>query len=341
MIVGAIQTVVDGRPLQRVTAREVMEAVLTGQVTPAQFGALVTALRMKGETADEIAGFLESMRAHATRVELDDLPAVDACGTGGRGVSWFNVTTTAALIAAGAGAKVAKHGNRSFTRKSGSADVLEALGVQLAVPPAVVAQCVREAGMGFMFAQAFHPSMKFAAPLRREIGTRTVFNLLGPLTNPAGVRRQLLGVADPALTTIMADALRQMNAVRVLVVAGHEGADEITLDGPTQVTELRDGAISSYTISAEDLGLAAGDRASLAGGAPDENAATTRGILDGNDRGPRRNLALANAAGVLLAAGVAASWRDGVERAATAIDSGAATRCLERLVAISNHSTSS
>ena len=341
MIVGAIQTVVDGRPLPRGTAREVMEAVLTGQVTPAQFGALVTALRMKGETADEIAGFLESMRAHATRVELDDLPAVDACGTGGRGVSWFNVTTTAALIAAGAGAKVAKHGNRSFTRKSGSADVLEALGVKLAVPPAVVAQCVREAGMGFMFAQAFHPSMKFAAPLRREIGTRTVFNLLGPLTNPAGVRRQLLGVADPGLTTIMADALRQMDAVRVLVVAGHEGADEITLDGPTQVTELRDGAISSYTVSAEDLGLAAGDRASLAGGAPDENAATTRGILDGNDRGPRRNLALANAAGVLLAAGVAASWRDGVERAATAIDSGAATRCLERLVAISNHSTSS
>ena len=179
MIVGAIQTVVEGRSLSRDTAHEVMEAILTGGVTPAQFGALVTALRLKGESADEIAGFLESMRAHATRVDLGDLPAVDACGTGGRGVSWFNVTTTAALVAAGAGAKVAKHGNRSFTRKSGSADALEALGVQLAVAPAVVARCVREAGVGFMFAQAFHPSMKFAAPLRREIGTRTVFNRPG------------------------------------------------------------------------------------------------------------------------------------------------------------------
>ena len=341
MIVSAIQTVVDGRPLPRGTAREVMEAVLTGGVTPAQFGALVMALRMKGESADEIAGFLESMRAHATRVELDDLPAVDACGTGGRGVSWFNVTTTAALIAAGAGAKVAKHGNRSFTRKSGSADVLEALGVQLAVPPAVVAQCVREAGIGFMFAQAFHPSMKFAAPLRREIGVRTVFNLLGPLTNPAGVRRQLLGVADPRLAKIMADALRQMGAVRVLVVAGHGGMDEITLDGPTQVTELREGAISSYTIVAEDLGLAAADPASLSGGTPDENAATIHGILNGSDRGPRRDLAMANAAGVLLAAGVAGTWRDGVDRAAAAIDNGKAAQCLERLVAISNHSTGS
>ena len=341
MIVSAIQTVVDGRPLPRGTAREVMEAVLTGQVTPAQFGALVVALRLKGETADEIAGLAESMRAHATRVDLGDLCAVDACGTGGDGVSWFSVTTTAALIAAGAGAKVAKHGNRAASSKCGSADVLEALGVQLAVAPTVVAQCVREAGMGFMFAQAYHPSMKFAAPLRREVGIRTVFNLLGPITNPAGVRRQLLGVADPALTPLMADALRQIGAVHVLVVAGHGGVDEITLDGPTQVTELRDGAISSYTVSAEDMGLAAGDRASLAGGTPDENAATTLGILDGSDRGPRRNLAVANAAGVLLAAGVAGSWRDGVERAAAAIDNGKAAQCLERLVAISNHSTGS
>ena len=341
MIVGAIQTVVDGRSLSRDTSREVMEAILTGQVSPAQFGALVTALRMKGESADEIAGFLQSMRAHATRVELGDLPAVDACGTGGRGVSWFNVTTTAALIAAGAGAKVAKHGNRSFTRKSGSADAFEALGVQLAVRPEVVAQCVREAGIGFMFAQAFHPSMKFAAPLRREIGTRTVFNLLGPLTNPAGVRRQLLGVANPSLAATMADALRQMGAIRVLVVAGHGGMDEITLDGPTQVSEVRDGVVSSYTVSAEDFGLPEVDPASLSGGTPDENAATIRGILDGADRGPRRDLAVANAAGVLLAAGVAASWRDGAKHAAAAIDSGAAAASLDRMVAITNSSSGS
>lgn len=341
MIVGAIQTVVEGRSLARETARAVMESILTGQVTPAQFGALVTALRLKGESADEIAGFLESMRTHATRVDLGDLPAVDACGTGGRGVSWFNVTTTAALVAAGAGAKVAKHGNRSFTRKSGSADAFEALGVQLAVPPAVVAQCVREAGIGFMFAQAFHPSMKFAAPLRREIGIRTMFNVLGPLTNPAGVRRQLLGTASPALAATMADALQKMGAVRVLVVAGHGGMDEITLDGPTQVTELRDGIVTSYTVSTEDLGLAAGEAASVAGGTPDENAVTIRGILDGADRGPRRDLAVANAAGVLLAAGVADSWRDGVERAAAAIDDGAAAASLERMVAITNSSSGS
>lgn len=341
MIVGAIQTVVEGRSLSHDTAREVMEAILTGGVTPAQFGALVTALRLKGESADEIAGFLESMRAHATRVELGEMPAVDACGTGGRGVSWFNVTTTAALIAAGAGAKVAKHGNRSFTRKSGSADAFEALGVRLAVTPAVVAQSVREAGIGFMFAQAFHPSMKFAAPLRREIGIRTMFNVLGPLTNPAGVRRQLLGVASPALAATMANALQKMGAVRVLVVAGHGGMDEVTLDGPTQVTELRDGSISSYTVSAEDLGLASSEPASVAGGTPDENAVTIRGILDGADRGPRRDLAMANAAGVLLAAGVAESWRDGVERAGAAIDSGAAAASLERMVAITNRSSGS
>ncbi|MCY4113664.1 MAG: anthranilate phosphoribosyltransferase [Chloroflexi bacterium] len=341
MIVGAIQTVVEGRSLARDTAREVMEAILTGGVTPAQFGALVTALRLKGESADEIAGFLESMRAHATRVDLGDLPAVDACGTGGRGVSWFNVTTTAALVAAGAGAKVAKHGNRSFTRKSGSADAFEALGVRLAVTPAVVAQSVREAGIGFMFAQAFHPSMKFAAPLRREIGIRTMFNVLGPLTNPAGVRRQLLGVATPALAATMAAALQKMGAVRVLVVAGHGGMDEVTLDGPTQVTELRDGSIASYTVSAEDLGLAASEPGSVAGGTPDENAVTIRGILDGADRGPRRDLAIANAAGVLLAAGVADSWRDGVERAAAAIDDGAAAASLERMVAITNSTSGS
>ncbi len=336
MIVNAIQAVIEGRSLSRETASAVMESILTGGVTEAQFGALVTGLRLKGETADEVAGFADSMRRHATRVDLGGLPAVDNCGTGGDGAGWFNVSTTAAFIAAGAGAKVAKHGNRSASSQSGTADVLEALGVQVAAEPEVVAASVRDAGVGFMFAQTYHPGMKFAAPLRREIGIRTVFNILGPLTNPAGVRRQLLGVADPGFAPLMADALRQMGAERALVVSGHGGVDEITLDGPTQVTELRDGDLSSSTVGAEDLGLPAADRRELTGGTPEENAAMTRAILDGSDRGPKRSVAVANAAGALLAAGIAPSWRAGAEQAAAAIDNGSAAESLERMIAITN-----
>jgi anthranilate phosphoribosyltransferase len=336
MIVTIIQSVAEGHSLSRAMASDLMESILTGSVSPAQFGALVTALRMKGETADEIAGFADTMRQHATRVDLGKTSAVDNCGTGGDGVAWFNVSTTAAFIAAGAGAKVAKHGNRSASSQSGGADVLEALGIRVAVAPEVVAESVHHAGVGFMFAQTYHPGMKFAAPLRREIGIRTVFNILGPLTNPAGVKRQLLGVADASLAPLMASALQQMGAEHALIVSGHGGVDEITLDGPTEVTEIREGELRSYTLTANELGLPVADREALAGGTPAENAIITREILNGCDAGPKRNVAVANAAGALLASGVATSWREGTERAATAISNGSAMKSLERMIAVTN-----
>lgn len=336
MIVNIIQSVADGHSLSRAMASELMESILTGGVSPAQFGALVVALRMRGETAEEIAGFADTMRQHATRVDLGKISAVDNCGTGGDGVAWFNVSTTAAFIAAGAGAKVAKHGNRSASSKSGGADVLESLGVRVAVAPEVVAKSVHHAGVGFMFAQTYHPGMKFAAPLRREIGIRTVFNILGPLTNPAGVKRQLLGVADASLAPLMADALQQMGAERVLVVSGHGGVDEITLDGPTEVTEIRNGELLSYTLSASELGLPVAEREALTGGAPADNAIITREILNGRDVGPRRDVAVANAAGALLAAGVASSWREGTGQAGAAIRNGSAMESLDRMIAVTN-----
>ena len=339
MIVEAIQTVVRGDSLSQEQAGAVMERVLTGQVTPAQFGALVTALRLKGESADEIAGFGETMRRHATPVDLGDLSLVDTCGTGGDGAGWFNVSTTAALVVAGAGAKVAKHGNRGMSSGCGSADVLEALGVTLDVPPEVVAGCVREAGIGFMFAPAFHPAMKYAAPLRREIGIRTVFNILGPLTNPAGARRQLLGVADFAMAPKIAAALGKIGSERVLVVHGHSGVDEVSLTGPTQVVELHEGETRSYEIAPEDLRLRRADAAEFRGGSPEYNAAITRAVLDGSDRGPRRDLVLANAAGGLLAAGLVSGWAEGVEAAAESIDNGSAAGSLDQLVAMTGRTS--
>ncbi len=339
MIVDAIRTVVGGHALTRQQAGQVMEQILTEQVSPAQFGAFVTALSLKGETADEIAGFSEVMRRHATPVDLDGLDLVDTCGTGGDGSGWFNVSTTAAFVAAGAGAKVAKHGNRGMSSESGSADVLEALGIRLDVGPELVAQSVREAGVGFMFAQAFHPAMKFAAPLRREIGIRTVFNILGPLTNPAGAKRQLLGVADFAVAAAIAEALGQTGSERVLVVNGAGGIDEITLAGATQVADFSNGVTSTYEIDPAVLGLSQAEPSEFAGGSPDQNAAITRSILDGSDTGPRRDLVVANAAGALLAAGVAADWKDGVRKANESLDSGAAVDSLERMIEVTNRTS--
>ena len=336
MIVEAIQTVVAGGSLSRAQADRAMEEILTDHVTPAQFGALVTGLRVKGETDDEIAGLADAMRRHATSVDLGDMSVVDTCGTGGSGAGWFNVSTTAAFVAAGAGAKVAKHGNRGMTRASGSADVLEALGVKLDVAPRTVAASVAEAGVGFMFAQAYHPGMKFAAPLRREIGIRTVFNILGPLTNPAGVRRQLLGVADFALAPKMAGALGKLGAERVLVVHGDDGVDEISLAGPTQVADLDDGATRVYTITPDDLGLPPAHPNEFIGGSAEKNADITRSILAGVETGPKRDVVLANAAGALIAAGSARDWRPAVEMAAAAIDDGSAGRSLQRLIEVTN-----
>ena len=337
MIAHALTLLVEGSSLTREQAGSVMEEILTGQATPALFGAFVTALRIKGETVDEITGMAETMRRHATQVPLNGMDVVDTCGTGGAGANrWFNVSTTAAFVAAGAGAKVAKHGNRGMTRASGSADVLEALGVSIAMPPEVVAEAIATTGVGFMFAQLYHPAMKFAAPLRRELGIRTAFNFLGPLTNPAGAKRHLLGVADPAMTSRLASALGAMGTTRAIVVHGHSGVDEISLTGPTDVIDVQLGHESRYQLTPEGLGLNAAPADAFRGGTPKENAVITRAILTGEDRGPRRDLVLANAAGALLAAGIAADWTNGVNRSATSIDNGAAIASLDALVALSS-----
>ena len=338
MIAEALRSVVDGDDLDRATAAALMDSILQDEMTPAQFGALVTALRLKGETAAEIAGFAASMTRHALRVDADSDALVDTCGTGGGPSRWVGISTAAAIVAAGAGAIVAKHGNRGVTRPAGSSDVLEALGVNLMAGPDLVAQALGEARVAFMFAQAFHPAMRYVAPLRREIGIRTVFNILGPLTNPAGAQRRLLGVGDLALAPTIAEALRLLGIRRALVVHGHSGVDEISLTGATQVLDISDGAVSSYELTPEDFGLPVVDPTELEIHDAETVASRTRALLAGELMGPRRDVVLANASGALVAAGIASDWRDGVARASDAIAGGAALACLDRLVEVSNRS---
>ena len=333
MIQQSIGRVVEGKSLGLEEAAQVMEEIMGGEATPAQFGAFVTALRLKGETPEEIAGMARVMREKALRVSVDGA-LVDTCGTGGDGSGAFNVSTTAAFLAAGAGAKVAKHGNRAMSGACGSADVLEALGVRIDLSPEGVASCLDEVGFGFMFAQRYHPSMRFAAGPRREIGIRTVFNILGPLTNPAGATRHLLGVADPSVGENMARVLGRLGSERALVVHGLDGMDEITLSDETQVWELRDGSVSSYRVSPEDFGLPRSGKSDIAVASVDESAAALRGVLDGAP-GPARNIALANAGAALLAAGLADTLVEGVAKAAEAVDGGAARRVLDGLVELS------
>lgn len=338
MISEAIRSVVDGDNLDTTTAIGLMDAILEDEMTPAQFGALVTALRLKGETAAEIAGFAASMTRHALRVDVDSAALVDTCGTGGGRTRWVGVSTAAAFVAAGADAVVAKHGNRGVTRPAGSGDVLEALGVNLMAGPDLAAVALAEARVAFMFAQAFHPAMRFAGPLRREIGIRTVFNILGPLTNPAGAQRRLLGVGDPALVPTIAEALRLLNIGRALVVHGHGGVDEISLTGPTRVFDVNQGSVTEYDITPADFGLPVVDASELETHDAALVARVTRELLAGRHTGPRRDVVVANASGALVAAGIADDWRDGVARASAAIESGAALACLDRLVEVSNRS---
>lgn len=333
MIREAIARIVEGGDLTRDEAAAVMDEIMTGQATPAQFGALVTALRIKGETVEELVGFAATMRRFAT-VVTPPTRVVDTCGTGGDGHGSFNISTTAAFVAAGAGATVAKHGNRSASSRCGSADVLEALGVAIALPAEGVEACLAEAGIGFMFAQAFHPAMKFAGGPRREIGIRTVFNILGPLTNPAGARAQLLGVPSPALVERMARALALLGAQHALVVHGDDGMDEITICAPTQVSEVRDGEVRTYRVAPEDFGFTRADHDAIRGGDAATNAAITRAVLDGQN-GPARAVVLLNAAAALVAADLADDLDDGLRLAARSIDSGAAAERLERLIAVS------
>ena len=333
MIREAIDALVQGQSLTMEQAAAVMEEIMGGEATPAQFGAFVTALRLKGETVEEIAGMARVMREKAIPVKVSG-PLVDTCGTGGDGSHTFNISTTAAFVVAGAGLKVAKHGNRGMSSGCGSADVLEALGAKIDMGPREVEQCLEEVGIGFMFAPVFHPAMKYATTPRREIGIRTVFNILGPLTNPAGAQAQLLGVADKSLTMKMAEVLNLLGCHHALVVHGEDGLDEITLGGQTTVCELKRGAITSYSINPEEFGFPRVSMASLRGGSPQENAAILRRVL-GGETGPHRDIVLINAAAALVAGDRAEDLDQGVQLAAEAIDSGKAVEKLEGLIALS------
>jgi anthranilate phosphoribosyltransferase len=322
------------RHLSEDEAAAAMEEVMSGEATPAQLGALLAALRIRGETVDEIAGMARVMREKALRVHYAG-PLIDTCGTGGDGAGTFNVSTAAAFVAAGAGVKVAKHGNRAMSSACGSADVLEALGARIELGPDEVAACIDESNLGFMFAQAFHPAMKHAAPVRRDLGVRTVFNILGPLSNPAGAQAQVLGVPRPELVEMMAAALGRLGSSHVLVVHGEDGTDELTLTGPTIVCELREGVTQVYRIRPEDAGLEPAPRAAVRGSTPAENAATMRAVFEGRP-GPLRDIVLLNAGAALVVGGAGSSIAEGVALAAKLIDTGEAGRVAERFVAATN-----
>ena len=333
MIREAIEKLIRGADLSQEEAAQVMEEIMTGEATPAQFGAFVIGLRLKGETVDEMTGFAAVMRDKSLKVDFSG-PSVDTCGTGGDNLGTFNISTVAAFVVAGAGIAVAKHGNRAMTSKSGSADVLEKQGIKIDLGPEGVKQCMEEVGIGFMFAPRFHPAMKFAVQPRREIGVRTVFNILGPLTNPAGAEAQVLGVPTDSVGEKMVQVLQRLGSERAIVVHAEDGLDEISLNSNTSVWELKDRSIKHYTIGPDDLGLAPASLQSLAGGSVEENADTMTEVLNGAS-GPRRDVVLANAAGGIVAGGKAADLREGVQVAQESIDSGRALEKLELLRKVS------
>ena len=332
----ALEQLVRGEDLTAADAQSVMNQIMRGAATDAQIGAYLTALRIKGETRDEIVGSASAMRENATHVPtgIDGSDLLDTCGTGGDDSGTFNISTTVAFVAAGAGVKVAKHGNRAASSQCGSADVLAELGVNLDLTPQQVGNCVAEVGIGFLFAIQLHPAMRHAIGPRRELKLRTIFNILGPLTNPAGARRQLMGVYAPELTETLAEVLGALGAETALVVSGQGGIDELTTTGPSVVSHWQDGALRSYTLDSADFGLARAQLAQLKGGDAALNAAILRGVLDGSEQGPKRDIVLLNAGAALLAAGVVADVGQGIELARATIDSGAALAKLEALVEI-------
>lgn len=328
----AIDAVAAGEHLTADHASAVLAEIMEGRSSEVQTAAFLIALRTKGETVPELVGLARTMRSMATPVEIDSQGLVDTAGTGG-GPSTFNISTTAALIAAGAGCAVAKHGNRSSTSKSGSADLLEALGVRIDLRPDQVARCIEETGFGFMFAPAHHAAMKHVVPVRKELAVRTIFNFLGPLTNPAGAGRQLLGVADRHYQETIAEALAGLGCDHALVVTAEDGLDELTISGTTRVIEVRDGGTEEWHLGADEVGLAEAPLELIAGGEPADNAAVTRAVLSG-EPGPHRDVALLNAGAAIYVADEADDISAGVRSAAEAVDSGAARRALERLTAL-------
>ena len=335
MIREAITVLMEGRDLSRDEAAAVMDEIMTGGASDAQIASFLTALRLKGETVDEITGCARVMRDRATRIECRSVRVVDTCGTGGDARGTFNISTLSALVAAGAGAHVAKHGNRSVSSRCGSADLLKALGVGIEAGPEVVADCIDEVGIGFLFAPLLHGAMKYAIGPRREMGIRTVFNILGPLTNPAGAAAQVLGVYAQELVEPVAGVLRELGCRRAYVVHGQDGLDEITTTSSTMICELADGEIRKYQFRPEDLGIAPASLDQLMGGNPQENAGIALAVLRG-ENGPRRDIVLLNAGAAIAVAGLADDIGQGIRLAAESIDSGAALEKLEGLKAMTN-----
>ena len=334
----AIAEVINNHDLSQDQAQAAMDIIMDGEATPAQIGSYLTALRMKGETVDEIAGSAQSMRRHVVAVPVTagmfGEMLVDTCGTGGDGKQTFNISTTTAFVVAGSGAKVAKHGNRAASSRSGSADVLLALGANLDLNPKQVAECVRDVGIGFLYAIKHHPAMRYAIGPRRELGQRTIFNILGPLTNPAGATHQLIGVYDPALTDPIAHVLGALGSKVAFVVHGADGLDELSTTGINQVSQLQNGEVITFELDPASLGLPPASLSDLIGGEPEENAQIMLDILSGNDQGARRDIVLLNAAAVLSVEHN--DWQLGLERARAAIDSGKALRTLESWIAKTN-----
>lgn len=332
----AIQKVVDGQNLTMEEAKRVMNILLSGEATQAQIGAILTALRMKGETLDELTGFAAVLKEKAEHIAPNVPNYVDLVGTGGDRTFTFNISTTAAFVTAGAGLPVAKHGNRSISSKSGAGDVLEALGVNIAADPSVVTKCVEEAGIGFMFAQSFNKSMKYVGQARSEMGIRSVFNILGPLANPSDAKCMVVGVYDPSMTEIVANAMSRLGVENGFVVSGEDHMDEFTITGKTTVSEIKDSKVNTYEVTPEQFGLKRASLEELQGGDGAENAKITKAVLKGEEKGAKRDIVLLNAGATLYAGGIADSIEDGIHKAAEAIDSGKAYETLENLVKLSN-----
>lgn len=326
-----LKKIIERKDLSETEMAQMIADIFSGEITDAQIGAFMAALATKGETFEELAGAASAMRKKARRVQTSAKTVVDTCGTGGDGAKTFNISTTAAFVVAGCGVTVAKHGNRSVSSQCGSADLLEALGVKLDTAPEIVEEAVRETGIGFLFAPLYHGAMKYAAKARKEIGLRSIFNMLGPLTNPASANCQLLGVYAPELTEMFAQALRILGVKRAFVVHGHDGLDEISVCAPTRISELNDGMIRTYDISPEQFFDETAKAGDLAGGSPSDNAGITKSILNG-EKGPKRNIILINASAALVAAGKASNLKEGIALAENSIDSGAATAKLYSLI---------
>lgn len=330
-----LEIILNGKDLTFDQAKALQDTIFEGQVTEVQIAAFLAMMRMKRATSDEIAGLAQSLRDHVVRVKADFENVIDTCGTGGAVVKTFNISTASALVAAGAGAYVAKHGNRGITSRCGSADVLDELGVKIDPGPDVVAECIREAHIGFMFAPKFHPAMRFVQPIRKSLDFRTAFNILGPLANPAGVQAQVMGVSDAELLDRIAESLRMLGARRAMVVHG-QGMDEISLLGKTRIVELRDGKITSFMLDPTDYGIANASIDALGSGDAIANAAVIREILAGKEKGPRRDIVVLNAAAAIVVAGLADGFAQAIPWAEASLNQGKALHCLKRLVEVSN-----